>query len=280
MKGRIVKIWRPMGRRRPQKSKGPATYYRGPRWQPKELPGGYPFSLPAVRDLEKLRFDKPVTFLIGENGSGKSTILEAIAIRAGFNAEGGSRNFNFSTWSSHSELSDYIALERGFDRMRDGFFLRAESFYNVATQINVLDNEPSDEPPVALAYGHRGLHEQSHGESFFSLMTNRLRGNGFYCFDEPEAALSPQRQLAMLTLMHRLVNQRSQMVIATHSPILMAYPNATIYLLDEGGLRQVRYEETEHYQITRRFLTDTDNMVRSLLEDEEDLFQEARDDRS
>jgi predicted ATPase len=265
-----------MRRRRPLKSKGPATYFRGPRWQPKELPDGYPFSLPAVRDLEKLRFEKPVTFLIGENGSGKSTLLEAIAIRAGFNAEGGSRNFNFSTWRSHSQLSDYIALERGFDRMRDGYFLRAESFYNVATEIKALDNEPADAPPIALSYGSRGLHEQSHGESFFSLIKNRLRGNGFYCFDEPEAALSPQRQLAMLTLMHRLVNQRGQMVIATHSPILMAYPNATIYLLDETGLRLVSYEETEHYQITRRFLTDTDQMVRSLLEDEEDLFQDAK----
>src|SRR3954469_1351426 len=200
-------------------------------------PKAYPFSIPAVRNLKRLEFHPAVTFFIGENGVGKSTLIEAIAVKMGFNPEGGSRNFNFGTRSSHSELHKCLVIEKGISRPRDGYFLRAESFYNVATEIERLDSEPGGGPPITPAYGGKSLHEQSHGESFFSLLMNRLSGNGLYIFDEPEAALSPKRQMSTLTLIHMLVQKKSQLIISTHSPILMAYPNAQIYLLTERGIR-------------------------------------------
>lgn len=254
---------------------GRAQYYRGVRWKDGGRGGGYPFAIPAVRELERLRFDSPVTFLVGENGSGKSTVIEAVAIKAGFNAEGGSRNFRFATRSSESDLCSAMVLERGLDRMTDGYFLRAESFYNLATNLEELDAGPDGGMPLSPAYGGKSLHEQSHGEAFFSLLNNRLQGGGFYVFDEPEAALSPQRQLAMLVLLHRLVLHRAQMVIATHSPILLAYPEATIYQLDGDGMRPVRYEETDHYILTRRFLNDREGMMEKLISEEDDWFGET-----
>jgi predicted ATPase len=149
-------------------------------------------------------------------------------------------------------------------RPRDGFFLRAESFFNVATEIERLDEGPGG-PPIVDSYGGRSLHQQSHGESFFSLMTNRFGGHGFYVLDEPEAALSPSRQLAMISRMHQLVQARSQFLIATHSPILMAYPDAWIYQITEEGLRRVAYRETEHYAVAKRFLNDTKTQLEILL---------------
>ena len=226
----------------------------------------YPFQLPAVRHLDTLRLHPAVTFLIGENGSGKSTLLEALAVAFGFNAEGGSRNFNFTTRSSHSVLHEYIRLERSARRARDGFFLRAESYFNVATQIERLDEDPRGGPPIIGAYGGRSLHEQSHGESFMALVTERFFGNGLYLLDEPEAALSPTRQLALLARLHELVQLNSQFVIATHSPLLLAYPAALIYSFENDGIRETKYEDTEHYQITRRFLTDHKGMLQRLLE--------------
>jgi predicted ATPase len=222
----------------------------------------YPFSLPAVRALATdLELHPAVTFLVGENGSGKSTLLEAIAVAAGFNAEGGTRNFRFATRSSESELHAAIRLIRGPRRERDGFFLRAESYFNVATQIEGLG--------VLQYYGGRSLHEQSHGESFFALLQERFRGDGFYVLDEPEAALSPSRQLAFLARLHELVRKRSQFVIATHSPILMGYPHARLLQLASDGIREVRYEDTEHFQVTRSFLLRRDAMLRELLADDE-----------
>ncbi len=185
---------------------------------------GYPFDLPDVRALETLSFHPDVTFLVGENGSGKSTLLEAIAVVWGFNPEGGTVNFNFSTRPSHSDLYKYLRIVRSHKRPKDGFFLRAESFFNLATNIEHLDADPSFTPPVSDSYGGRSLHEQSHGESFLSVFLNRFGGNGFYVLDEPEAALSPTRQLAVLRRIHHLVLHNSQFVIATHSPLLMAYP--------------------------------------------------------
>jgi predicted ATPase len=226
----------------------------------------YPFSLPAVRNLTKLELHPQVTFLVGENGSGKSTLLEALAVAWGFNPEGGSRNFRFSTRSSHSALHEYLRLQRGLRRPRDGFFLRAESYFNVATEIEKLDAVPASSPPLINSYGARSLHEQSHGESFLALVTERFFGNGLYLLDEPEAALSPTRQLALMARIHELVKQRSQFIIATHSPLLLAYPNATIYSLEPDGIRKLAYEETEHYQITRRFLLDHEAMLARLLE--------------
>ena len=230
----------------------------------------YPFSLPAVRSLlDEVQIHPRVTFFIGENGSGKSTLLEAIAVAAGYNAEGGSRNFRFATRSSESELHACIRLVRGVHRPRDGFFLRAESYFNVATEIERLDAEPRAGPPILPAFGGRSLHEQSHGESFFALLQTRFRGDGFYVLDEPEAALSPGRQLAFLARLHQLVRLGSQFVIATHSPILMAYPDARLLELSPDGIREVAYEDTEHFKVTRAFLLRRGPMLRVLLADEE-----------
>lgn len=195
----------------------------------------YPFSIPAVKYLEQLVFDPAVTFIIGENGSGKSTLLEAIAVAMGFNAEGGTKNFNFETRDTHSNLGDFLRLSKSFKHYRDGFFLRAESFYNVATNIDEMDLGPGG-PLVINSYGGKSLHEQSHGESFLSLMLNRFGGNGLYILDEPEAALSPQKLLVMLSKINQLVRQQSQFIIATHSPMLMAYPNAKIVEVTEQGI--------------------------------------------
>lgn len=226
----------------------------------------YPFSLPAVRSLDTLELHPKITFLVGENGSGKSTLLEAIAVSLGFNAEGGTKNFRFGTRASHSQLNEFIRVAKGSRQPKDGFFLRAESFFNVATEIENLDASPSFGPPVIDAYGGHSLHEQSHGESFLALMMNRFGGKGLYLLDEPEAALSPQRQLAVLTRMHDLVNDDSQFIIATHSPILMAYPDAWIYSCSATGLTRTAYKDTEHYQITHDFITHPERMLRLLLD--------------
>ena len=228
----------------------------------------YPFGLPAIRKLDHVDLHPKVTFLIGENGSGKSTLLEAIAVCLGFNAEGGSRNFHFGTRHSHSELHQYLRITKGLKRPRDGYFLRAESFFNVATEIEELDAQPHAGPRIIDSYGGRSLHEQSHGESFLALMVERFGGQGVYLLDEPEAALSPKRQLAVLTRIHDLVNADSQFIIATHSPILMAYPDATIYACGPDGLTPVAYEETDHFRITRDFLANPERMLRVLLEPE------------
>jgi predicted ATPase len=221
----------------------------------------YPFSLPAVRHLDKLTFHPSVTFIVGENGSGKSTLLEALAVALGYNAEGGGRNFNFGTRPSHSALHDHVRIAKGYRRPRDGYFLRAESFFNVATEVERLGI------PLG-SYGGRPLHEQSHGESFMALLTHRFGGQGLYVLDEPEAALSPQRQLAALQQIHRLVKAGSQFIIATHSPILMAYPDARIYACLPDGLRRTDYEDTEHFQVTLDFLRDPRRVLDTLLADD------------
>ncbi len=226
----------------------------------------YPYSLPVFRYLDTLQLHPAVTFFIGENGTGKSTLLESMAIAAGFNAEGGSRNMRFSTRESHSPLHDFLSLRRSLKRPRDGYFLRAESFFNVATEIEHLDAVPALAPPIINSYGSRSLHEQSHGESFLKLVMERFSGHGLYILDEPEAALSPTRQLSLLVRMHELVKQDSQFIVATHSPIIMAYPEATIYQLSEDGIRSVKYTETEHYAVTRRFLNMHERMLKELLE--------------
>lgn len=224
----------------------------------------YPFSLSAIGNLDKLELHPSVTFIIGENGTGKSTLLEAIAVAYGFNPEGGTKNFCFETRSSHSDLHQYIRIAKNYKRPKDGFFLRAESFYNVATNIDELDEEPGIGPPIKNSYGGKSLHAQSHGESFFSLMIHRFGGNGLYILDEPEAALSPNRQMAMLTRMHELIQSNSQFIIATHSPIIMAYPNANIYNISEKGLEPIDYTETEHYQVTKLFLNKHEKMLQEL----------------
>lgn len=225
----------------------------------------YPFNLDVVRNFDSLEFHPKVTFIIGENGSGKSTLLEAIATAWGFNPEGGTKNFNFSTRSSHSNLHEYFRLAKSFKKAKDGFFLRAESFYNVASNIDQLDEEPGFGPPIKNSYGRKSLHHQSHGESFFSLMTHRFGGKGLYILDEPEAALSPTRQMAMLSRIHQLVEQESQFIIATHSPIILAYPNSKIYELRESKLCECNYEDTEHYSVSKTFLNNYKILLDELL---------------
>lgn len=227
----------------------------------------YPFNVASIHKLQILEFHPDVTFIIGENGCGKSTLLEAIAAAWGFNPEGGTINFRFSTRASHSELYKYLRLVRSTTRPRDGFFLRAESFFNVATNIEQMDKESTFGASIISSYGGRSLHEQSHGESFMSLLLHRLNGNGLYIFDEPEAALSPSRQMAALRRIHQLVQRKSQFIIATHSPILMAYPNAKLLLLNSNGFSEIRYEETEYYCVMKRFLTDRERVINELLDD-------------
>jgi len=215
-------------------------------------------NLPVVSNLNSLALSSNVTFFVGENGSGKSTLLEAIAVNSGFNAEGGTKNFNFSSMETHSDLYKYITVVKSVKRPKDGFFLRAESFYNVATEIERLDAIDS--------YGGTSLHKMSHGESFITLMTNRFGGNGLYILDEPEAALSPIKQMSMLTVINELVKQNSQFIIATHSPILMAYPDADIFVIDDNGINKTPYKKTDNYMITRKFLENPEKMIHYLFE--------------
>ncbi|MBQ0010362.1 MAG: AAA family ATPase [Ruminococcus sp.] len=224
--------------------------------------------LPVIRYLAEnsISFDRPVTFLVGENGTGKSTLLEAIAIAYGFNAEGGTKNFRFSTNDTHSELYRHITLSRR-SFASDGFFLRAESLYNVATNIDDMDGAPSFSPPVIESYGGVSLHEQSHGESFLAIVHNRFSGNGLYILDEPEAALSPMRILSLMVEINRLVQKNSQLIISTNSPILMSFPDGGILELSENGVNAVNYRDTEHYKITKDFLNDPERILHYLLEE-------------
>ena len=230
--------------------------------------GDYVAGLPVVRSLVAtggIELASPVTFLVGENGAGKSTLVEAIAVALGFNPEGGTVNFSFSTRESHSRLCDHLRLLKGTRRRRDGFFLRAESFYNVASNIDDMDAGAGG-PRVIDSYGGVSLHGQSHGESFMALVGNRFGGKGLYILDEPEAALSPMRVMGLMAHMKRLVEDESQFVVSTHSPMLMAFPGADVLLVGDGGIERVDYRDTEHYQVTRRFLEDPDRMLRYLFE--------------
>jgi predicted ATPase len=231
--------------------------------------GRYPFSIPALRRLETLALDEKVTFLVGENGSGKSTLIEAIAVAAGFNAEGGTRNMTVSTRASHSDLHERLRLVREPRSPRDGYFLRAESFFNVATHIEELDAGPVGGRPIIESYGGVSLHEQSHGESFLSLVLNRFGGRGLYILDEPEAALSLRGQLALMRRMHDLIAEESQFIVSTHSPVLLGYPNALIYALTESGIERTPYEATEQYELTRSFLDDRERFLRHLFADDD-----------
>jgi len=218
---------------------------------------GYPFSLAFIKSLDRLKISNEVTFFVGSNGTGKSTLLEAIAVASGFNPEGGTVNFNFNTRASHSALHNHLKLSRGTEYHTDGFFLRSESFFNVATEIEALD--------VLNSYGGKSLHEQSHGESFWALFMHRFSGNGLYLLDEPESALAVERQMAMLERMRELVLTNSQFIIATHSPLLLAYPGALIYEFSTQGIKQCSYQQTLLYQQYSTFFKDPALIVKQLL---------------
>ena len=238
----------------------------------KEIPhNNYLSRLPVVRRLREtggLQFHKDVTFIVGENGIGKSTLIEGLAVAMGFNPEGGTVNFNFSTNDSHSDLYNYLTVSRGYKKHRDGFFLRAESFYNVASNIDELDATPSFGPKLISNYGGVSLHKQSHGESFMALVENRFGGNGLYILDEPEAALSPTRLMRLMVCMQELVKKNSQFIISTHSPILMTFPNAEVLEITEEGINSVNYKDTEHFIVTKRFMDAPEKIIESLLGDE------------
>lgn len=225
----------------------------------------YPYNIPCLKELDVLEFHSPVTFLIGENGSGKSTLIEALALSMGMNGEGGTNNFNFSTKNTVSPLHQYLKVIKYPSLPQTKFFLRAESFYNFATR---LDEIGEDDSRIFHYYGEKSLHEQSHGESFMAVMKNRFGKNGLYILDEPEAALSPTRQMSLLILMKQLIDEGSQFIIATHSPILLAYPDAEI--LDvEHNFSVCKYEETEYYQLYKLFINDKERILKELWNGEE-----------
>ena len=217
--------------------------------------GSYLQRISALRKADEIAFRQPVTFFAGENGTGKSTLLEAIAVAYGFNPEGGSRNYSFSTYDSHSQLWDALTLGRGVGKSRWGYFLRAESFYNMATK----EMEYAD-----ISHPSMRLHERSHGESFLAVIQSKLSSCGLYILDEPESALSPQRQLTLLVEMKRAVDSGAQFLVATHSPILLGYPGAEILSFDEGALHLVEYEETESYQVTEMFINNRKYLLNRL----------------
>jgi predicted ATPase len=224
----------------------------------------YPFSVQAVRQMGCLELHPKVTFFVGENGSGKSTLLESIADKMGFSLQGGGRNRNPVGDGYQTELATFLTLSRTKNRPMDGFFLRAESYYNHATELDELERTPFCAGALR-SYGDKSLHEQSHGEAFFATLVHRLGGHGVYLFDEPEAALSPQRQLSMLVRLHDLAQDYSQFIIATHSPFLLAYPHAWIYQFSSCGIQRVAYEDTQHYQLTANFMRNPRAMMQRLL---------------
>ena len=219
--------------------------------------GSYLRQIPAISGVEQISFTRPVTFFVGENGSGKSTLLEAIAVAYGFNPEGGTRNYSFSTYDTHSELYKAIRLSRGVRRAAYGYFLRAESFYNVATKEEEYSRGPGGRP--------QHFHERSHGESFLALAQNSFRANGVYLLDEPEAALSPQRQLTLLVEIDRCVKEGAQFIIVTHSPILLGLPGGEILSFDNGPIHPCTYEETDSYKVTSMFINNREQILHRLL---------------
>ncbi len=227
----------------------------------------YARKIPSIDSINRLDFNSNITFFVGENGTGKSTLLESIAVAYGFNAEGGSKNFNFSTMDTHSDLYKAINVVKGALRPKSNFFLRAESFYNVASKIEEY-RDGDDYNTYYESYGGKSMHEQSHGESFLALIQNRFTANGLYILDEPEAALSPQRQLTLLMHIYNLAKKGSQFIIASHSPILLGIPEASILSFDEGIIREIKYEETESYRITELFINNKQLLLNNLLNNE------------
>jgi predicted ATPase len=235
----------------------------------------YPFCVPTIASLPEINLDSRIVFFAGENGTGKSTLLEAIASHYGFAPEGGNRSFSSNTTESNQSTDPLRkALRLSFDkRTGEGFFLRAESFFNTATELDELG------PEVLESYGGQSLHTRSHGETFFTLLEHKFTRNGLFLLDEPEAALSPQRQLSFLLLIHDTLRRHkdAQFIISTHSPVLLGYPGAQILSFDDGHLHQIDYEETAPMQIVRRFVNDRDSFLQELFQDTPSLFEEEHD---
>ena len=222
-------------------------------------PYNYIRQIPAISGIDTFTFHKPITFFVGENGSGKSTLLEAIAVAYGFNAEGGTKNYSFSTYNSHSELCEAMTISKGYRRPKFGYFLRAESFYNVATK--EIDYSDDDHPS-------KGYHQKSHGESFLAIAQDYMGADGVYIFDEPEAALSPQRQLTLLINIYRCAQEGAQFIIVSHSPILLGMPDAEIFSFDNGTIHPCQYEDTDSYVITKTFVNNRQHFLNQLLNEE------------
>lgn len=229
-------------------------------------PKDFPFNLPIFKNGLDLRLKTNITFFVGENGTGKSTLMESIADKCDFNLSGGNRNHSYDFHKTESTLSEYLTLSWK-TKINQGFFMRAESFFNFATYV---DEVATRDPRILDAYGGKSLHKQSHGEAFLALFHNHF-DKGIYILDEPESALSPQRQLALLSIIHKLEETgKAQFIIASHSPILLSYPGATIYSLD-NNLEKINYKDTEHYQITKNFLNSPELYFRHLFSDEDDI---------
>ena len=230
----------------------------------------YAEALPVVRHMRHaggIDFTCPVTLLVGENGMGKSTLIEAIAVSQGFNPEGGTKNFNFETNATHSSLCDALRVFKGVRPQKDGFFLRAEGVYNAASYIDELDSDPhAMSLPVICSYGGTSLHKQSHGESFLAIVENRVGGQGLYILDEPEAVLSPRNVMRLMLAIKRLVDDGSQFIIATHSPMIMAFPGACLLELTSEGIEEVDYWATEHFCVMREFLNAPEKVLGELFE--------------
>ena len=227
---------------------------------------GFPLSVPFVRRRTlDIAFDKRVTIIVGENGTGKSTLLEAIASLAGFNLAGGSADNRFAT----DQTAPLASLLRAawLPNVSRGFFMRAESFFNFANYIDQIAREGMPSQAYA-AYGGESLHVKSHGEAFLALFENRFGADSLYILDEPEAALSPSRQLVFLSVLKELEAKNCQVIMATHSPLLMAYPGADILKLDEaGGIGRSGFRDTSHYLLMREFMKDPEGFVAGILRD-------------
>ncbi|WP_395014471.1 AAA family ATPase [Robinsoniella peoriensis] len=241
-------------------------------WE-KTDPDAYYRDIKALSSIKELDFHQNITFFVGENGSGKSTLLEAIAVAYGFNPEGGSVHYNFSSNDTHTDLWKHLRIVKGIRKAKDGFFLRAESFYNVATKMEELAKTTAGgimmDPAFLSGYGGKSLHHQSHGESFLAIVQNRFRGDGVYILDEPEAALSPQRQLTLLLYISQLAKEGSQFIIATHSPVLLGMPDAGIYSFDADSVLPIAYEDAECYQVMEMFINHRKVILDRLLNGDE-----------
>lgn len=241
----------------------------------------YPFTVPVIAAFDEVEIRSRVVFFAGENGSGKSTLLEAIAAHYGFGPEGGNRNLRHDTTEHNHSIDPLVrALRLSFDvKTGKGYFLRAESFFNTATNLDRLDDEEENMgigPPIRPSYGGGSMHERSHGETFFTLLTHKFQRNGFFLLDEPEAALSPQRQLAFLVMLHDTLKRYkdSQFIISTHSPVLLGYPKAQIFSFDGGRLQEISYEETQPLQIVRHFVNHRDDFLEELFQESGRLFED------